>query len=236
MRCSPTSRAISGIGGSRDRKMRFMPCGISRRPSANAKRHAGSALGSWKLSTTSTAPGGKQREELAHEAPRERRQVARVLRGEHGQRRGFARPAARQVRRRRAQVVEERRRVGVARIGLEPQPGQLARLDVACDERGLARARRPGDPQDGMRAALVEQSEQALTLLDVVQPRPAELGERGDGRRAAGGPRHQRIGRTGERASMRLASASTRDATSSISSRRRRASTPRARRPASSRA
>ena len=90
-RCAARRRAAPSpaIGGSRDRNTRFMPCGISRSPSAKAKRHAASALGSWKLSTTSSEPGGKQREELAQEAPRERRQVARVLGGEHRQRGGI---------------------------------------------------------------------------------------------------------------------------------------------------
>jgi hypothetical protein len=110
----------------------------------------------------------KEGEELAQKTPGERGQVAAVVRGEHRQRGGVLRAPYRQIGGGSAQIVKERGRVGVALVGLEPDAGQLARLDVARDEGRLAGARRTRNPDDRMRAMLVEQPEQALALLDVV--------------------------------------------------------------------
>ena len=136
----------------------------------------------------------KQREELAHEMAREHRQVARVLGAEARQLVERPRPPAREIRRGERQIVEERPGVGVAGVGLEPDAVQLARDDIACDQRRLARAGRTGDPDDRMRARVVEAREQPLALLYVVEPRPAELGERCVGRLLGARPRHRPIG------------------------------------------
>ena len=58
-----------------------------------------------------------------------------------------------------AQIVEERRWIGVAAIHLIPETRHFARLQIRCDERGLSRARWPGDPNDRVLAALVQERE-----------------------------------------------------------------------------
>src|SRR6266545_2114371 len=73
--------------------------------------------------------------------------------------------------------MQERRRL--ADVDLIPQVTQAARVEIARDERRLARARRCADPDDRARERLIEQSEQARTRERVVQARPGELGESG---------------------------------------------------------
>src|SRR5205807_44605 len=67
---------------------------------------------------------------------------------------------------------------GVRGVGLKPDTIQFARNDVAADERRFARARRTGDPRNGMRAQRVDPREQPLALQYVVEPRTTELGKR----------------------------------------------------------
>jgi hypothetical protein len=43
--------------------------------------------------------------------------------------------------------VEECAGIGISGVGLKPDTGRLARFDVACNQRRLARARRARDPR-----------------------------------------------------------------------------------------
>jgi hypothetical protein len=133
----------------------------------------------------------EQREERAQEAAREAREVGRVFGAEARQAGEALRARRQQLRGGERQVVKERAGIGIAGIGLEPDAGRLARIEVARDERRLACAGRPGDPYDRVRARGVEPLEQALAPQHVVEPRAAEFCKR-DGSGVGGLPRHGR--------------------------------------------
>jgi hypothetical protein len=132
----------------------------------------------------------EQREERAQESPRERSQLGRVLGAEARQRRERLRLRVHDVGCGDRQVMEERSGIGVSGVGLEPDTGRFARLDVARDQRRLAGAGGTGDPDDRMLARSVEPREQPLSPQHVVKAWPAELRER-DRRRRGRGPRHR---------------------------------------------
>ena len=123
--------------------------------------------------------GGHAREELAEPAAGEAVEVAPVLVGEERQRPRLlpAEAAAREP-----EVVEERRRIGVARVDVVPDRGELARLEVARDEHRLAGAGRAREPYDRVLPPLVEQPEQALARTDAVDAGTREFRELGCGR------------------------------------------------------
>ena len=122
--------------------------------------------------------GGHAREELAEPAAREAVEVAAVLVGEERERPRLL-PA--EAASREAEVVEERRRIGVARVDVVPDRGELARLEVARDEHRLAGAGRAREPHDRMLPPLVEEPEQALARADAVDAGTRELRELGCG-------------------------------------------------------
>ena len=90
------------------------------------------------------------REEIAEEAANEAREVLLRLRRELRQRR---RRLAGELLRGDAQVMQERRSVGVAGVVLVPEVTPVARLEIARDERGLAGARRAASQTIGRVAA-----------------------------------------------------------------------------------
>ena len=122
--------------------------------------------------------GRKERKESAHEPPRERRQIGQVFGAESGQFGNTLGPRAGKIGCGESQVVKQRSRIGVTGVGLEPDPLQLARNDIAADERRFARARGTRDPNERMSAQRVDAREQSLALQDVVEPRTTELGKR----------------------------------------------------------
>jgi len=130
------------------------------------------------------------REEPLEEGARERDQAARAVRTEAGQARAQAVAQPRGV-------VEERRRVGVPRVELDP-PGRsgLPLGQVAGHERGLAAPGGRSDPHGRRRG--VQQREQPRPGRDAPHLRRRELGE---GRDGAGGrgrsPRRRLDGRRG---------------------------------------
>ena len=127
---------------------------------------------------------GQDREEVAEEGTGEARQVLLGLRGEMGQ---YRRGLADELLRRDAEVVHEGRRVGVADVALVPEVTQPARLEVARDERRLARAGRGGYPDDRARRRLIEAREKTRPRECVVQLGPGQFGERrADGQVATG--------------------------------------------------
>ena len=75
--------------------------------------------------------------------------------------------------------IEERRRIGVARIDGIPETGQTAGLDPGREERGLAGAGRRRDPDHLAGARRVEHREQALALEQLARRGPGELRGRG---------------------------------------------------------
>lgn len=109
------------------------------------------------------------REEAAEPVAREHRQAGQVLGGEVRQRLG---PAAAAHRRRLPEVVEERRDVAVG--GVDPVPGgaQPACLQVAGDQRRLARTGGRGDPRDAARGA------RRVEPVEQPGPRPGAMGLR----------------------------------------------------------
>ena len=76
------------------------------------------------------------------------------------------------------EIVVEGRDVGVAFVDLVPQRTQLATLDIACDQRRLARARWTGHPDHRPLAPAVEHLEQAIARQDAGQSGPRGLAER----------------------------------------------------------
>ena len=58
--------------------------------------------------------------------------------------------------RRLSEVVEKRRDVLIALVDAVPKPWGLTRIEVTADERRLAGAGRPLDPDDGSSSGLVE--------------------------------------------------------------------------------
>jgi hypothetical protein len=75
--------------------------------------------------------------------------------------------------------MEERRRVRVAEVDLIPDVTKIARVEVAGDERGLARPGWRGQPDDRSRRSFVEEREQPRTRKRVVELGPREFGESG---------------------------------------------------------
>jgi hypothetical protein len=120
MRCSPTRRAISGTGGSRERKMRLMPSGTSRSPSANANFHEASALGSWKLSTTRIEPAGNSAKSSRMNRRENAGRSPAYSAENTGNAAGVACAATRNLADANPHVVKERGGVGVSRVRLEP--------------------------------------------------------------------------------------------------------------------
>ena len=120
----------------------------------------------------------EQCEECAQEPSRERRQFGRVLGAETRQCRALFRLRAHDVRGRLRQIVEECAGIGISGVGLKPDTGRLARFDVACNQRRLARARRARDPDDRVLARRIEPREQPLAPQHVVQARTTEFSER----------------------------------------------------------
>jgi hypothetical protein len=83
------------------------------------------------------------------------------------------------IRGREAEIVRDARQVRVARVDLIPDVIEPARLDVSRHERGLARATRPGDPNDLARETLIEPLEQPLARDQSARGRPRDLGGQG---------------------------------------------------------
>ena len=126
--------------------------------------------------------------EVAEETPREASQVLLRL-GEHRQR---SRRLARDLRRGGAHVMDEGSRVGVAAVRLIPDMRQIARLEVACDQRRLARAGRRRYPDDRARRGFVEEREQARPRQRVVELGPRQFGESGRANGHGCGGRYKR--------------------------------------------
>ena len=165
--------------------MTLTPTGISSSPVANAARASARAAGLVEVVEHEHAARGHAREELAEPAAREAVQVAPVLVGEEREPPGLlpAEAAAGE-----AEVVEERPRIGVARVDVVPDRVELPRLEVARHEHRLAAARRARQPDDRMLAPLVEQPEEALARTDAIDAGTREFGELG-GRGHCGGAR-----------------------------------------------
>ena len=75
--------------------------------------------------------------------------------------------------------MHERRGVGVGDVELIPDVAQLALLEVARDQRGLASARGRAQPDDRSRRGFVEKREQSRPRQRVVDLGPREFGESG---------------------------------------------------------
>ncbi len=75
--------------------------------------------------------------------------------------------------------MDECRRIGIADIDLIPEVTELARLEIACDERGLARTGRRTHPDDRARGRFVEERVEARPRDRVVELWPREFGEGG---------------------------------------------------------
>ena len=74
--------------------------------------------------------------------------------------------------------MEQRGRVGVPGIDLIPEGGHPPILEIACNQRRLASARRTAYPHERPAAVLIEQREQSLARHDAKQPRSADLCKR----------------------------------------------------------
>jgi hypothetical protein len=134
----------------------------------------GRGVGFVKVVEDDDAGTGQHREKIAAEAADEPCEVLLGLRGEVGQGR---RRLAGQLLGGDAQVVHERRGVGVASVELVPDVTPAARLQIARHERGLAGARCGADPRYRSRQGFVEAREQPGTRQRVVELGPGELGE-----------------------------------------------------------
>jgi len=77
-------------------------------------------------------------------------------------------------------IVENRGDVGIALVELVPQRGELAVLEVARGNRGLAAPGRTRDPDRRAPACFIEQAIQAFARNDAGPARPGCLGERDD--------------------------------------------------------
>jgi hypothetical protein len=119
-------------------------------------------------------------EEVPEESPCEAGQV--LLRFGREQRQGGRRLAG-DLRCGGAHVMDECGRVGIADVSLVPDVRQIARLEVACDQRRLARAGRSRYPDDRARRCFVEEREQPRPWQRVVELGPRQFGE---SRRAGG--------------------------------------------------
>src|SRR5204863_4862117 len=69
--------------------------------------------------------------------------------------------------------------IGIPTVGLIPDVGQIARLEVACDQRRLARAGGRRYPDDRARRGFVEEREQARPRQRIVKLGPRQFGESG---------------------------------------------------------
>ena len=165
--CAIASANAAG-GSARLSTTSVTPSGSSPPPSRTSVASGESPEASWKLSSTITARLGTRSRSVLEEPPREAREIGQVLGRERRQRHG---PGRRGL----AEVVEEGRRVGVARIDLVPEAPQPACLDPARDERGLARPGRSFDPRDRAAAEPVEQREKALAWSEPGGGRPREF-------------------------------------------------------------
>ena len=114
------------------------------------------------------------REQLAKEPAREGREPGALRAAEH---RILARATAFELARRVSEIVKERRDVRVVRIHLIPQALHAARLDVARSERGLAGARRPGDPDHAAPGRVFQPGEEPLARHRRADHRSGGLGE-----------------------------------------------------------
>ena len=75
------------------------------------------------------------------------------------------------------EVIEEAGRVIVAAIDMQPDAADPALTQIAGHQRGFAGARRPGDPDRALRAALVQPGKQALARQHFVQLGTGQLGK-----------------------------------------------------------
>ena len=200
----------------------FIPRGSSRMPSANARRHSGRPRFVEVVDDQHRARGKSAKNSRRNRRVNPERSLA--YSGPSSGRRPRPSRAVRAVRPRPSANSErtspDRRRPG--RPGTT-RPGVCAPRH-SSDQRRLAGARRPRDPQKRMGATLVQQPEQPLTLVDVVEARPAELREgrsgRGPGVRISESARRRGIGRTAwRRAPCDAARASARAAIVATSSR-----------------
>ena len=116
----------------------------------------------------------QQREQGLEAAPGKARHVGQEL---AGQQRQFSALPASERRGGLSQVVEKRRRVAVAFVDVVPEGGQAAGGQVAGDERALARAGWPLDPQRRPFARRVQQHEEPLARERVEQAGWPQLGE-----------------------------------------------------------
>ena len=111
-------------------------------------------------------------EQALEVAPREDGEAGLVLRREEREllALAFARAGG------EAEVIEERGDVGVAFVELVPERRDLGLVEPARRERGLAAARRAGDPGDGM--VLLQQLEEAPARQHAGHARPSRLAQR----------------------------------------------------------
>ena len=167
LRCGGSGRLIT---------MTLTPTGISSSPVANAARASVEPPASWRLSSTSTLPAGMRAKSSRNQRRAKPFRSRRYSSVKSGSRRGLlpAEAAAGE-----AEVVEERRRIGVARVDVVPDRVELPRLEVARDEHRLAAAGRARQPDDRMLATLVEQPEEALARTDAIDAGTREFGELG---------------------------------------------------------